>query len=58
LGRSLTWEVSRGGDKFPHFYGQLPTTDAIWVRPVPLDENGKPFVGSLTTDALAPLVDR
>jgi uncharacterized protein (DUF952 family) len=58
LGQSLTWEVSRGGDKFPHFYGQLPATDAIWVRPVPLDENGKPIVESLTTDALAPLVDR
>jgi uncharacterized protein (DUF952 family) len=24
LGESLRWEVSRGGQKFPHLYGELP----------------------------------
>jgi uncharacterized protein (DUF952 family) len=25
LGAALRWEVSRGGQKFPHFYGRLET---------------------------------
>jgi len=26
LGESLRWEVSRGGQKFPHLYAELPLT--------------------------------
>lgn len=29
LGPDLRWEVSRGGAKFPHFYGQLQTRAAV-----------------------------
>ena len=44
LGTDLRWEPSRGGENFPHFYGTLPATAALWVRPVPLDENGVPVI--------------
>jgi uncharacterized protein (DUF952 family) len=50
LGRDLRWEPSRGGDNFPHFYGALPATAAVWVRPVPLDELGAPLVGEAFWD--------
>ena len=32
----LRWEPSRGGALFPHVYGSLPTTKALWVRPLNL----------------------
>lgn len=31
LGNNLTYEVSRNNDLFPHHYGDLPTTAAIWA---------------------------
>ena len=36
LGDALKWEVSRGGDLFPHLYGDLPLAAVLWVRPLPL----------------------
>lgn len=36
LGKSLKWEVSRGGDLFPHIYGPLPLSAVIEVNPLPL----------------------
>jgi uncharacterized protein (DUF952 family) len=36
LGDALKWEVSRGGDLFPHLYGELPLVAVLWVRPLPL----------------------
>ena len=39
LGTALKWEVSRGGDKFPHLYGPLRLADVIWCEPLPY-ENG------------------
>ena len=36
LGDALKWEVSRGGDLFPHLYGDLPPAAVLWVRPLPL----------------------
>lgn len=34
--RDLRWEPSRGGDLFPHLYGDL-TLDAVhWAKPLPL----------------------
>ncbi|MEM0899830.1 MAG: DUF952 domain-containing protein [Pseudomonadota bacterium] len=39
LDGQLKWEVSRGGDKFPHLYGELRMTDVVWTKPLPL-ENG------------------
>jgi len=40
----LRWEPSRGGDLFPHYYGALPARGACWVRPLPLDDVGRPCV--------------
>lgn len=42
LGRDLRYEVSRGGDLFPHFYAALPTARALWSRPIPTGPDGQP----------------
>ena len=36
MGDDLKWEVSRGGDRFPHLYRQLHLSDVIWSRPLPV----------------------
>lgn len=36
LGDALRWEVSRGGDKFPHLYGPLRLADVVWHAPLPV----------------------
>jgi uncharacterized protein (DUF952 family) len=36
LGQSLKWEVSRGGDLFPHIYGALPLSAVSEAIPLPL----------------------
>ena len=41
LGPALKWEVSRGGQLFPHLYASLAARDAVWVKPLPLDAGGK-----------------
>ncbi len=41
LGTALKWETSRGGALFPHLYGSFATADALWVRPIPLDAEGR-----------------
>ena len=41
LGDALKWEVSRGGDLFPHLYGVLPLTAVRWARPLPLGGDGR-----------------
>jgi uncharacterized protein (DUF952 family) len=33
---ALKWEVSRGGDLFPHLYGALPLSAVMWARPLPV----------------------
>jgi uncharacterized protein (DUF952 family) len=33
---ALKWEVSRGGDLFPHLHGALPLTAVLWAKPLPL----------------------
>lgn len=35
LGEALKWEVSRGGDQFPHLYGPLRRADVVWHAPLP-----------------------
>ena len=46
LGECLIFELSRGGELFPHYYGSLPVKAARWVRPLPLDETGVPCVAA------------
>ncbi|MFY0597643.1 MAG: DUF952 domain-containing protein [Cognatishimia sp.] len=36
LGRALKWEVSRGGDKFPHLYRDMRLDEVLWAKPLPL----------------------
>jgi uncharacterized protein (DUF952 family) len=37
LGARLRWEPSRGGDLFPHLYGELPVSLARTVSPLDVD---------------------
>lgn len=41
LGDALRWEVSRGGDLFPHLYGPLPLDAVEAVTPLPLGPDGR-----------------
>jgi uncharacterized protein (DUF952 family) len=41
LGAGLRYEASRGGDLFPHLYGVLPLSAVRWVKPLPLDPDGR-----------------
>lgn len=47
LGEALKWEESRGGQLFPHLYGPLPMSAVLWVKPLPMDNAGRPQVPSL-----------
>jgi uncharacterized protein (DUF952 family) len=40
LGAALKWEASRGGALFPHLYGPLPLEAVVFVRDLPLGEDG------------------
>lgn len=48
LGHELKWEVSRGGQLFPHYYGVLDPALAVAVTEAPLDSDGVPQLGGLT----------
>ncbi len=43
----VKWEVSRGGDLFPHVYGTLPVASASWVKPLPLANGLHVFPGGI-----------
>lgn len=48
LGPALKWEPSRGGDLFPHLYGELPMEAVVYVADVPLGDDGRHvFPGSV-----------
>lgn len=47
FGEALKWEESRGGDLFPHLYGELQTAAAVEIRDIPLDAEGVPMLGDL-----------
>ncbi|MFT3989191.1 DUF952 domain-containing protein [Aestuariivirga sp.] len=40
---TLTWEPSRGGDLFPHVYGVIDPSAALWVRPLPIRDGAHEF---------------
>lgn len=42
LGPELKWEQSRGGELFPHLYGDLSASQALWQRPFRRDIDGVP----------------
>ena len=41
LGDALRWEPSRGGALFPHLYVALPVAAVLWIKPLPLGEDGR-----------------
>jgi uncharacterized protein (DUF952 family) len=43
LGNGLKWEVSRGGETFPHFYGALRLSDVRAVLPIEAGPGGQPL---------------
>jgi uncharacterized protein (DUF952 family) len=40
FGEDLIWEPSRGGALFPHLYASFAPGSALWVKELPLNENG------------------
>ena len=44
LGPNLKWETSRGGEPFPHLYGHLPVSKALWERPLTVGTDGIPLI--------------
>lgn len=40
LGDALKWEASRGGALFPHLYESLDTSNVLWVKELPLGDDG------------------
>ena len=40
LGEPLKWEEARGGQSFPHLYGDIPMTAVLWTAPLPLNADG------------------
>lgn len=43
LGASLKWEMSRGGEKFPHLYAALPIAWVHSVVPIRRGDDGRPI---------------
>jgi uncharacterized protein (DUF952 family) len=44
LGEALRWEVSRGGQLFPHLYAGLPTWQALAIHALRLSGDGVPML--------------
>ena len=44
LGEALRWEVSRGGELFPHLYAALPTANPDTVFALALGTDGVPVL--------------
>lgn len=47
LGGDLKWEVSRGGQQFPHLYRALRLADVVWAQPLPLSDGAHEFPAGL-----------
>lgn len=47
MGDALKWEVSRGGDKFPHLYREFRLADVEWAQPLPLVDGKHQFPAGL-----------
>lgn len=41
LGDAIRWELSRGGEEFPHLYGELPLEAVVAYSPLDRDEQGQ-----------------
>ncbi len=47
-GDALTWEVSRGGARFPHLYRRLRLSEVLWAKPLPLIDATHQFPEEMT----------
>jgi uncharacterized protein (DUF952 family) len=47
LGSGLKWELSRGGELFPHLYAALPLSAVRWTKPLPDEVAGRRTVPEL-----------
>jgi uncharacterized protein (DUF952 family) len=47
LGPALVFEPSRGGDLFPHLYGELPLSAVERITPMPLGPDGRHVLAEL-----------
>lgn len=41
IATQLKYELSRGGDLFPHYYGTLMIEQIEWAKPLPLGADGR-----------------
>lgn len=48
LGDALKWEVSRGGDKFPHLYRAMRLDEVLWAKPLPFVDGAHVFPEEMT----------
>ncbi|GAA6206960.1 DUF952 domain-containing protein [Cognatishimia sp. WU-CL00825] len=48
LGDALKWEVSRGGDKFPHLYRAMTLDEVLWAKPLPFENGAHIFPKEMT----------
>ena len=48
LGTALKWEVSRGGDLFPHLYDKLKLKDVVWSERLVLVDGCHQFPPGMT----------
>ncbi|CUJ10511.1 DUF952 domain-containing protein [Cognatishimia activa] len=51
LGDQLIWEISRGGQKFPHLYRPMTMDDVLWAKPLPLVDGEHQILQALVTKA-------
>jgi uncharacterized protein (DUF952 family) len=49
LGPALKWEPSRDGALFPHLYAALTLDAVLWVKPLPLGDDGRHLFPELET---------
>jgi uncharacterized protein (DUF952 family) len=47
LGSALKWELSRGGDLFPHLYAALSLEAVLWTQPLADEVDGRRAVPEL-----------
>jgi uncharacterized protein (DUF952 family) len=43
FGDQLKWEASRGGALFPHVYGSIVPSQALWAKPLPWNGTSHDF---------------
>jgi uncharacterized protein (DUF952 family) len=49
LGPALRWEISRGGEPFPHLYRPLACGEVTEARAAPLGDDGAPDLSDIVT---------